>query len=80
MAIQKQLLSQVDKDTAAFNRIMEAFGLPKGTDEEKASRLNAIQSATKHAIEVPLDVMQTAMQIFALASNMVERGKPKFSN
>ena len=76
MAIQKQLLSQVDKDTAAFNRIMEAFGLAKGTDEEIAFRLNAIQLATKHAIEVPLDVMQTAMQIFSLASNMVERGNP----
>jgi glutamate formiminotransferase/formiminotetrahydrofolate cyclodeaminase len=55
-----RLLKLVDEDTAAFNAIMDAFGLPKNTDQEKKKRSEAIQSATKHAIEVPFEVMQAA--------------------
>jgi glutamate formiminotransferase/formiminotetrahydrofolate cyclodeaminase len=66
----------VDEDTRAFNRIMEAFALPKKSDEEKRLRDNSIQDATKTAILVPLKVMETAFQAFALIEEMVKRGNP----
>ncbi|RFZ90170.1 glutamate formimidoyltransferase [Mucilaginibacter conchicola] len=71
-----ELLGLVDKDTTAFNRIMEAFSLPKSTDQEKAARTEAIQSATKYAIEVPFRVMQIAVESFGLIKAMVEVGNP----
>ncbi len=70
------LLRTVDEDTAAFNAIMNAFGLPKNTPEEKTARSNAIQAATKLAIEVPLKVMQLAFDSFDLICQMVESGNP----
>jgi glutamate formiminotransferase/formiminotetrahydrofolate cyclodeaminase len=70
------LLQLVDQDTAAFNKIMEAFGLPKGSDEEKATRDQAIQDATKYAIEIPFKVMQTAYESLTLIRAMVETGNP----
>jgi len=76
MDIQKRLLAQVDEDTAAFNRIMDAFGLPKSNDEEKAARQQAIQDATRYAIEVPLAVMKTASEVLDVAEAMVDRGNP----
>ncbi len=56
--LKDQLIKLVDEDTRAFNRIMDAFGLPKSNETEKTERQRAIQSATKNAIEVPLKVMQ----------------------
>jgi len=76
MRIQKQLLALVDEDTAAFNRIMDAFGLPKGTDEEKAARKAAIQSATKYAMEIPLHVAQLSLESMAVLRLMTETGNP----
>lgn len=58
MEYQSQLIRLVDEDTEAFNKIMDAFGLPKKTDEEKAFRKQAIQDATKNAIMVPFKVMK----------------------
>lgn len=75
-AIQNNLLQMVDEDTKAFNRIMEAFSLPKKSEEEKKSREIAIQEATKNAILVPLKVMETAYSGFELISKMVEKGNP----
>ena len=75
-AIMRELLHLVDEDTAAFNRIMSAFGMPKGNDAEKAARTEAIQSATHYAAEVPLQTMKTSMRIFALCRAMVEEGNP----
>jgi glutamate formiminotransferase/formiminotetrahydrofolate cyclodeaminase len=71
-----QLLKCVDEDTDAFNRIMEAFGLPKNTDTEKAIRKEAIQSATKNAIEVPLKVMQLSLDSMEINEAMAESGNP----
>ncbi len=71
-----QLLTLVDEDTEAFNRIMAAFGMPKSTDEEKALRSAAIQEATLYATEVPLRTMKTACQVFALCRRMAENGNP----
>jgi glutamate formiminotransferase/formiminotetrahydrofolate cyclodeaminase len=71
-----ELCKLVDKDTLAFNRIMEAFNLPKGTDEEKAARTQAIQEATKYAIEVPFSVMKLAYQSMEVIKAMAETGNP----
>ena len=66
----------VDEDTEAFNRIMEAFGMPKGTDEEKAARSEAIQAATLYATEVPLRTMKASFGAFDLCEAMVKEGNP----
>lgn len=71
-----ELVHLVDEDTAAFNRIMEGFSLPKSTDEEKAARDKVIQDATRYAIEVPLKVMQTACDSLAVIKAMAETGNP----
>ena len=71
-----ELLKLVDKDTIAFNRIMEAFALPKGSEEEKATRTAAIQSATKFAIEVPFNVMKLAYQSMEVIKAMADTGNP----
>jgi glutamate formiminotransferase/formiminotetrahydrofolate cyclodeaminase len=70
------LLKLVDADTAAFNKIMEAFALPKATPEEKASRTQAIQAATKYAIEIPFQVMETAYESMQVIKSMVIGGNP----
>ena len=70
------LLRMVDEDTHAFNKIMEAFGLPKGNDEEKAARLDAIQAATKNAIEVPFKVMELVFESMETIKAMAEIGNP----
>ncbi len=75
-AIQAELMTLVDEDTEAFNRIMAAFGLPKGTDEEKAARTVAIQEATLFATEVPLHTMQASIKVFELCRAMAEEGNP----
>ena len=75
-AIKDALLKLVDEDTAAFNRIMAAFGLPKATEAEKTARKEAIQSATKGAIEVPLTVMKKSLEAMQLAKAMAEKGNP----
>ena len=76
MRIQKELLRLVDEDTAAFNRIMEAFGLPKGTDEEKLARVNAIEDASKYAMEVPLRTAEVALEGMDICLAMVKSGNP----
>jgi glutamate formiminotransferase/formiminotetrahydrofolate cyclodeaminase len=75
-ALKDELLKLVDRDTAAFNKIMDAFGLPKNTDEEKAIRSKAIQDATLFATEVPYITMQKAFEGFALCKAMVDIGNP----
>ncbi|MDP3927621.1 MAG: glutamate formimidoyltransferase [Bacteroidota bacterium] len=75
-AIKDTLLAAVDEDTAAFNKIMEAFALPKNTAEEKLVRTEAIENATKYACEVPFAVMQTAYDSLEMLGAMVEKGNP----
>ncbi|MAE28687.1 MAG: glutamate formimidoyltransferase [Planctomycetota bacterium] len=69
-----RLLALVDEDTAAFNRIMDAFGLPKGSAEEQAARAQAIQAATTGAIEVPLEVMAVALESMEVIAAMAQDG------
>jgi glutamate formiminotransferase/formiminotetrahydrofolate cyclodeaminase len=71
-----ELIKLVDADTAAFNKIMTAFGLPKGTDEEKSNRKMAIQEATKFAIEIPFKVMQLTFESMTLIKAMADIGNP----
>jgi len=70
------LVNMVDEDTNAFNKIMDAFGLPKGSDEEKAARTQAIQDATKYATEVPFKVMQLCYDSMEVIKAMAEIGNP----
>jgi glutamate formiminotransferase/formiminotetrahydrofolate cyclodeaminase len=74
--IKNELLRLVDADTAAFNKIMTAFSFPKSTDEEKKLRTDAIQSATKFAIEVPFKVMQLSYDSLEVIKAMAEIGNP----
>jgi glutamate formiminotransferase/formiminotetrahydrofolate cyclodeaminase len=76
IVIQSRLLQLVDEDTVAFNSILEAYALPKKTEAEKAVRESAVQEATKKAIMVPFEVMQTAFSAFELLKEMVENGNP----
>ena len=72
--LKDELLSLVDEDTAAFNKVMEAFALPKGSEEEKSARAAAIETATKYAAEIPLKVMETSFNSYELLSEMAEKG------
>jgi len=74
--LKDELLSLVDEDTAAFNKVMDALALPKESAEEKATRATTIEEATKHAAEIPLKVMETASRSYALLAEMAERGNP----
>ena len=74
--LKDDLLSLVDEDTNAFNKVMDAFGLSRDSADEKAARAAAIERATKHAAEVPLKVMETAAKSYELLSQMAGTGNP----
>ena len=76
MEVESELLRLVDEDTEAFNRIMSAFGMPKGTEEEKRLRSEAIQQATFFAARVPLETMKASLKVFDLCREMVDKGNP----
>ncbi|MGI6718390.1 MAG: glutamate formimidoyltransferase [Bacteroidales bacterium] len=71
-----ELIKMVDEDTNSFNKIIEAFGLPKKTEEEKLIRTQAIQDATKHAIEVPFKIMNLCYESMEVSKAMAELGNP----
>jgi len=75
-AIMSEMLFLVDEDTNSFNKILTAFGLPKGNDEEKAARSAAIQAATQYATEIPLRTMKVAYSAFDLIEAMAKEGNP----
>ena len=74
--LKDELLFLVDEDTAAFNKVMDAFALPKDSEEEKAARSVAIQLANKYAAEIPLRVMETAFKSYQILAEMAEKGNP----
>ena len=76
MAVMNELLALVDEDTAAFNKIMDVFGMPKGTPEEKEARAAAMQVATLYATEVPLRTMKAAYKAFDVVRAMATEGNP----
>jgi glutamate formiminotransferase/formiminotetrahydrofolate cyclodeaminase len=75
-ALHDRLLALIDEDTDAFNRLMDAYALPKATSEESDARHRAIQDATREAIEVPLETMRVALQAMDVAEAMAEHGNP----
>ena len=75
-AVMNRLLALVDEDTAAFDRIMAAIGMPKGSEEEKQARAEALEAATLYATEVPLKTMKTALEVFPIVRAMAEEGNP----
>ena len=76
LAIQEQLLLLVDADTAAFNGIMDAYGLPKSNPDQKTARTAAIQAATQRAIDIPMQVARTALSAMPLLKRMADHGNP----
>ena len=75
-ALVDRLLQLIDEDTAAFNRIMDVFSMPKGTPEEKAARERAMEEATLYAASVPLETMETSLKALPLALEMAQKGNP----
>lgn len=75
-ALMIKLLALVDEDTAAFNKIMAVFSMPKSTPEEKAARAEALETATLYATEVPLRTMEASYDVFDYAEAMAREGNP----
>ncbi len=71
-----ELVRLVDEDTDAFNAIMDAFGLPQASEAERAARAEAIQAATRRAIEAPLRVMEVAARSLDVLEQMAQKGMP----
>ncbi len=74
--LKNRLVAAVDEDTMAFTKIMDAFGLPKSTVDEKATRKQAIADATKYAAEIPLQVAELSAETFNIIEAMVDHGNP----
>jgi formiminotetrahydrofolate cyclodeaminase len=72
--LRAQFTALIDKDTAAFNKVIEAFALPKETEPQKALRSAAIREATKEATLVPLEVMKHCIDALALAQEVAAKG------
>jgi glutamate formiminotransferase/formiminotetrahydrofolate cyclodeaminase len=73
---QERLLHLVDEDTQAFNRVMEAYRLPKATEAEKAIYTQAVEQANQGAASIPLLVMETAFSNYACLEKLIEHGNP----
>ena len=71
-----ELLHLVDEDTDAFNQVMAAFAMSKGTEEERTARSEAIQAATLYAAEVPLRTMRAALNVLPICEQMARQGNP----
>ena len=74
--VMNELLHLVDEDTAAFNKIMDVFAMPKTTPEEKAARAEAMEAATLYATQVPLRTMKAATRAFPVIMAMAQKGNP----
>ncbi len=72
--LKDDLLLAVDEDTRAFNAVMDAYRMPKKSDEQKEVRNDAVGKAMKNACRVPLKVMELAFQSLLLCREMVEKG------
>ena len=70
------MLFLVDEDTRSFNKIIEAFRLPKTSNEEKRIRQKAIEEATIYATEIPYQVMETACASMEVMEAMIKDGLP----
>lgn len=75
-ALMEELLHLVDEDTAAFNKIMDVFAMPKSTDADKAARAEAMEAATLYATQVPLRTMKRSLVVFDVVKAMAQEGNP----
>lgn len=75
-AIQAELLRLVDADTRAFDAVLAAMQMPKGTQEEKDARRSTLDAAIVAAAQIPFSVMQQSMKVFDIAQAMAETGLP----
>jgi len=75
-AIKAELMQLIDADTDAFNKVIDAMRLPKATDEEAKTRLEAIENANKHATQIPFKVLKQCAAVLPLAEKMVQNGNP----
>ncbi|MCP4024197.1 MAG: cyclodeaminase/cyclohydrolase family protein [Desulfobacteraceae bacterium] len=74
--LENELLRLVDKDTNAYNTVIEAFRLPKNTESEKEKRQAAIQKALKLAAQTPFDTLETVYGVLPLVQTVIEKGNP----
>ena len=72
--LQTRFLALADEDSAAYDKVIAAYRLPKGTDEEKQERSLAIQDALKDACRVPAEVVKLALEVLRLSEAMAEHG------
>ncbi len=73
-ALRRGLLAAVDRDAQVFRRVMEAYALPRATEEQKAARRQATQAALKDASQVPAEIVQLCREVAALSRVTTERG------
>ena len=74
--LREKCLANIDRDSDAYTGVIDAFRLPKGSDEEKQARAQAIQQALQHASQVPLETAELAARIIKLAAKVVAKGNP----
>ena len=72
--LRAELTAAIDEDVVAFNAVMGAYGLPRGTDEEKAARAAAIQAALKQATDAPLRAVKACHEVIKLSAVVAEKG------
>jgi len=72
--LRAELTAAIDEDVVAFNAVMGAYGLPRGTDEEKAKRTAQIQAALKLATDAPLRAVKAAHEVIRLSAIVAEKG------
>ena len=72
--VRAELTAAIDEDVVAFNAVMGAYGLPRGTDEEKAARAAAIQAALKQATDAPLRAVKACHEVIKLSAVVAEKG------
>ena len=75
-ALQKRMTSLIDEDAASYDGVVAAYKLPKSTDEEKAARKRAVQTAMRHATDIPLETFRAAMALIPLGRVVAEHGNP----
>jgi len=72
--LRAELTAAIDEDVVAFNAVMGAYGLPRGTDEEKAARASAIQAALKQATDAPLRAVKACHEVIKLSAVVADKG------
>jgi len=72
--LRTKLTRLVDEDAQAYQAVMDAYSLPKGTDEERQERTRAIQDALVRAAEPPLQIMRTSLEVLETARFLAENG------